>query len=75
MSTYQIGNLFGDIELHNLRSDPRDTTNLVNKYPEVVAQIRKLVEKEKNALGKWTNKEPEARQTILIEKPKPLKKR
>ena len=51
MSTYQIGNLFGDIELHNLRSDPRDTTNLVNKYPEVVAQIRKLVEKE-NQLAK-----------------------
>jgi len=52
---------------------PRAVQHLVNKYPEVVAQIRKLVEKEKNALGKWTNKEPEARQTILIEKPKPLK--
>lgn len=60
------------VELYNLRSDPGETTDIADKHPEIVKQILKMAEKEKSALGEWTNKGPEVRKTILVENPKPL---
>ncbi|TDI70097.1 MAG: hypothetical protein E2O86_04425, partial [Bacteroidetes bacterium] len=71
-STYKIAQFSDQIELYNLRSDPGETTNVAYKNSEIVAQLRKLAEKEISALGVWTNKGPEVRKTILIESPKPL---
>ncbi|MFY0654035.1 MAG: sulfatase [Cyclobacteriaceae bacterium] len=71
-STYRIVNYFDGIELYNLRSDPGEGVNLADKHPEIVAQLRKLIEKEKTELGEWTKKGLGVRQTISIEKPTPL---
>lgn len=71
-STYKISQFSGTIELYNLRSDPAETTNVADENPKVVAQLQKLVEKEINALGEWTTKGPEVRQTIFIDAPKSL---
>lgn len=62
------------VELYNLRSDPGEKTNVADKNPEIVAQIRRLAEKEKSALGEWTNKGPEVRKTIYFDSPEPLLK-
>ncbi len=62
------------VELYNLRTDPRETINIADKYPEIVSQIREMAEEEKNALGEWTNKGKEVRNTIYIKNPKPLMK-
>ncbi len=64
----------GHIELYNLRTDPSETINVADKYPEIVSQIREIAEEEKNALGEWTNKGKEVRKTIYIKNPKPLMK-
>jgi arylsulfatase len=58
--------------LYNLRSDQGETTNVADKFPEIVAQIRKLAEKEKSALGEYSSKGPEVRKTIFVEFPEPL---
>jgi arylsulfatase A len=71
-STYKITQFSDQIELYNLRSDPGETTNVADKNPDIVAQLRKLAEKEINALGEWTHKGPEVRKTILIDSPKAL---
>lgn len=71
-STYGHTVFPNQVELYNLRSDPEEANNLADKNPEIVAQIRKLAEKEKSALGEYTNKGPEVRKTILIASPKPL---
>jgi arylsulfatase A-like enzyme len=60
------------IELYNLRSDPGETTNIADKNPEIVETLLKLVEKQKKALGEWTDQGPEVRKTIFIDSPKPL---
>jgi arylsulfatase A-like enzyme len=71
-STYK-NTVFPDVvELYNLRSDPGETINVAGKYPEIVNQIRILVEKEKSALGEYTRKGTEVRKTILIDSPKSL---
>ncbi len=68
-STYR-STLFSDrTELYNLRDDPGETTDVSEKYPEVVAMILKLAEEEKAALGEYTRKGPEVRKTISIESP------
>ncbi|MGK0136794.1 MAG: arylsulfatase A [Algoriphagus sp.] len=60
------------IELFNLRKDPAEKVKVADKYPEIVSQISELTEKEKNALGEWTNKGKEVRKTVYIKNPKPL---
>ena len=68
-STYR-STLFSDhIELYNLRDDPGETTDVSEKYPEMVTLILKLAEDEKTALGEYTHKGPEVRKTIFIDSP------
>lgn len=71
-STYKSTQFTDHIELYDLRKDPRETSNIADKNPEIVTQLLEMVEKEKNALGEWTNKGPEVRKTILIDSPKAL---
>jgi arylsulfatase len=71
-STYDIQKFLDKIELYNLREDPGEMNNVSDKYPEKVAQILTLAEKEKKALGAWTNKGPEVRKTLWVKSPKPL---
>jgi len=71
-STYKSTKFSDQIELYNLRSDPGETINVAETHPEIVDQLWKLVEKEKNALGEWTNKGPEVRKTISVQSPKSL---
>jgi len=71
-STYKHTVFPDHIELYNLRSDPGETTNVADKFPEIVAQIRQLAEKEKSALGEYNSKGPEVRKTIFVESPESL---
>jgi len=71
-STYKSTKFSEQIELYNLRSDPGETRNLADKNPEIVAQLLKMVEHQKKALGQWTNRGPEVRKTISVESPKAL---
>jgi len=68
-STYNIQKFSDEIELYNLREDPGETNNVSDKYPEKVNQLLKLAEKEKKALGAWTNKGPEVRKTLSVKSP------
>ena len=60
------------MELYNLNTDPGETNNVANEHPDVVDEILKLAEKEKTALGEYTNKGPEVRKTVYIDSPVPL---
>jgi len=60
------------IELYNLNNDPGELIDVSDEHPEIVEQLLAIAEKEKFALGEWTNKGPEVRKTIYIENPKPL---
>ncbi len=71
-STYKHTVFPDHIELYNLRSDTGETINVADKFPEIVAQIRKLAEKEKTALGEYNSKGSEVRKTIFVESPEPL---
>jgi hypothetical protein len=71
-STYKHIVFPGHAELYNLRSDPGETTDVAEKFPEMVAQIRKIAEKEKTAPGEYTTKGPEVRKTIFIDFPELL---
>jgi len=73
-STYGIVRFSDYIELYNLRDDPGEMNDVSKKYPEIVKEILEMAEKEKSALGEWTNKGPEVRKTISIESPKLLLK-
>jgi len=61
-------------ELYNLRTDPGETKNVAEEHPEVVKKLVKMADKEQNALGQFTDKGEEVRQTILVENPKPVLK-
>ena len=61
-----------DNSLYNLRNDPGEINNVSDKYPEIVAEILKLAEKEKSALGEYNRKGPEVRETVVIESPRTL---
>ncbi len=72
-STYNVTHLFPDhLELYNLSEDPGEMNDVSEKHPEIVAEILKLAEKEKSALGEYHNKGPEVRKTIYVESPKAL---
>jgi arylsulfatase A-like enzyme len=71
-STYKHTVFPDHAELYNLRSDPGETTDVADKFPGMVTQIRKMAEKEKSALGEYTTKGPEVRKTISVEFPKEL---
>jgi arylsulfatase len=58
--------------LYNLRTNPGETTNVADKFPEIVAQIRQLAEEEKSALGEYNSKGPEVRKTIFVKTPELL---
>jgi arylsulfatase A len=71
-SSYRIVQFPEGIELYNLHSDPGETVNVAEKNPDVVSRILQLAEKEKKALGEWTQKGPELRETLVVESPEPL---
>ncbi len=73
-STYRKSLAPGQIELYNLRSDPGETNNVADKHPEILDRIIQMAEKERRALGEYTNKGPEVRKTIWVESPVPLVK-
>jgi len=68
-STYKHTVFPDHAELFNLHTDPGETTNVVDKFPEIVAKLRKMAEKERNALGEYDDKGPEVRKTISVKSP------
>ncbi len=71
-STYRITQFHSEIELYNLREDPGEEHDVATDHPEVVTQLLALAEKEKEALGEYTTKGPEVRETIVVDSPLPL---
>jgi len=71
-SAYKMTKFASQLELYNLNTDPGETNNIANEHPDVVDMILKLAEKEKTALGEYTNKGLEVRKTILIDSPETL---
>lgn len=47
LTDIELGNLPED-QLYNLSEDPGETRNLANQYPEIVRELKFLLEKEKN---------------------------
>src|SRR5699024_1230288 len=47
LTDIELGNLPED-QLYNLSEDPGETRNLANQYPEIVRELKSLMEKEKN---------------------------
>ena len=66
-STYKIVEFPEKIVLYNLRSDPREDTDVSDQYPQIVRQLLELVRAQKAALGEFTNKGPEVRETMMVE--------
>lgn len=71
-STYRIVDFSDRIELYNLREDPGESNDKAAEHPEIIAKLLELAEKEKRALGEYTNKGPEIRKTLVIKSPKVL---
>lgn len=71
-STYRINTFSDTIELYNLREDPGERNDRSAEHPEIVAKLFELAEKEKKALGEFTNRGPEVRKTLVIESPRLL---
>lgn len=68
-STYNITQFPEDIELINLRKDPAETTDVSKDFPEVVEALRKLADKQIEALGQYDQYGPEVRKTPVVDRP------
>lgn len=71
-STYKNVQFSDRPELYNLKNDPGEKNDVSTEHPEVVDKILKMAEKEKAALGEYTNQGPEVRKTVYVESPKGL---
>jgi hypothetical protein len=47
---------------------------VAEEHPEIIEKLVKMAGEERNALGRFTDKGEEVRQTILVENPKPVLK-
>ncbi|MFT7035261.1 MAG: arylsulfatase A [Cyclobacteriaceae bacterium] len=71
-STYRIAEFSDQLELYNLREDPREETDVSSEHPEMVSKILELAEREKKALGEFDAKGPEVRETMIVDSPTTL---
>ena len=68
-STYKHTIFPDQVELYNLRNDPGETKNIAEMHPEKVKEMMEMAEKERSALGQYTDKGPEVRSTVFINSP------
>ncbi|MFO7906958.1 MAG: sulfatase [Pirellulaceae bacterium] len=61
----------GAVRLYNLREDPRETENLADEKPDVVARLRHLLEKARHDLGEKDQKGARVRPVGTVENPVP----
>jgi len=71
-STYNNALIADHLELYNLNTDPFESTNVADEYPEIVDKLIEIAKIERMALGEWTEKGPEVRNTIILESPEAL---
>ncbi|PXX28320.1 sulfatase [Arenibacter sp. ARW7G5Y1] len=71
-STYSDIRSLEQIQLYDLYNDPGETVDVSKEHPEIVHKLLGMAEKERIALGEWTNKGPEVRETLYIKNPQPL---
>ena len=71
-STYKTMTFPDQIELYNLRNDPGETKNIAGNHPEIVKEMMEMADKERRALGQYTDRGPEVRKTVLINSPETI---
>jgi arylsulfatase A len=68
-STYNITRFPEGIELYNLQRDPGEMTDVSKDNTEVINNLMRMAEKQRNELGEYTNKGPGVRKTLSVETP------
>lgn len=64
-----------EAELFNLETDPAESVNLVNKYPDIVAKLTQYAEQARSDIGDFERKGINAREAGWVESPEYLELR